>query len=66
MSGIYLTAYRGNLSFAHHVVAHNIRQAPTLHVFHDHPQISSVKETVHEVDDVPMLAVLHDENFIDN
>jgi hypothetical protein len=55
-----------NLSLRHHVERDNIGKTATLHVFHHHPKIAANKEGVHEVDDVLMPAVSHDQDFVDD
>lgn len=62
----HFSAHSSDLTLAHHVEGHNIRKRTSLHVFHDHPEIASHQERVHEVDDVLVLAVLHDQNLVDD
>lgn len=61
-----LSADRRDLALRHHVECHHIGQTATFHVLHDHPQIPFDEEAVHEIDHVLMLAVLHDQDFVDD
>lgn len=61
-----LSADCGNLTLGHDVERDHIGQTTTLHVLHHNPKIAADEETVHEVDNVLMPAVLHDQNFVDN
>ena len=55
-----------DLPFSHQIRSHHIRQAPTLHILHNHPQLVPVQERVNVVDDVRMPAAPHDQNLIDD
>jgi hypothetical protein len=56
----------GNLTLRHHVEGDNIGKTTTLHVLHHHPKIAANEERVHEVDDVLVSAVPHDQDFVDD
>lgn len=62
----YLSADGGDLPLAHQIESHHIGQTSTFHVLHDDPQIALAQIAVHEVHDVLVLAVFHDQNFIDD
>ena len=62
----YLAADGSDLPLRHDIEGYHVGQAATFHVLHDDPQISSHQETVHKVDNVLMLAILHDQNLIDD
>ena len=55
-----------NLALGHHIKCHDIRQTPALHVLHDDPQVALHQERVHEVDDILVPAVLHDQDLVDD
>lgn len=61
-----LAADSRDLTLGHHVEGDNVSKTATLHVFHDYPEIATDKERVHEVDDVLVFAVPHNQNFVDN
>ena len=61
-----LSAHCRYLTFRHHVERHHVCQTAALHILHHNPEITFDQETVHEVDNVLMLAVLHDEDFVDD
>lgn len=56
----------GDLSLGHHVECDDIGKTASLHVFHAHPQIAANKERVHEVDDVLVLAISHDQDLVND
>lgn len=62
----YFSADSGNLRLTHDIEGHNIRKATSLHVFHHDPEVTFVQVAVDEVDNVLMLAVFHDDNFVDD
>lgn len=64
--GTYLSAYCRNLSFTHDVEGHHIRETTTFHVLHHDPQVQAMKETLEEVHDVLVLAILHHKNLVDD
>nr|GFD54071.1 hypothetical protein [Tanacetum cinerariifolium] len=55
-----------DLALGHHVERDDVRQTPALHVLHDNPKIAADQETIHKVDNVLVLAVLHDQDFVDD
>jgi hypothetical protein len=61
-----LSADRRNLSLGHDVERDNVSKASSLHILHDHPELSSAKVAVNEVDNVGVGALLHDQDFVDN
>src|SRR6266480_181834 len=61
-----LPAHGCDLSFGHDVVRDDICKTASFHVLHDHPQHSGYKIAIHKIDNVLVLALLHDENFVDN
>lgn len=61
-----LAADGRDLTLGHHVEGDNVSKTTALHVFHNHPEIATDKEGVHKVDDVLVLAVPHDQNFVDD
>lgn len=65
-SHAYLATDGGNLTLGHDVKGDNIRQTSTFHIFHDHPQVASDEKTIHKVDNVPMFALLHHDNLVDD
>jgi hypothetical protein len=61
-----LAADSGDLALRHHVEGNNIGKTTTLHVLHHHPKIATNEKRVHEVDDILMSAISHDQNFIND
>ena len=62
----YLSADSRNLPLAHNVESNHISQTATLHVFHHHPEVQTMEVTVQKVDNILVLAVLHNQNLIDD
>lgn len=49
------------------IAVDNVCQRASLHVLHDDPKLSALdEERVEEVDNVGMLALLHDEDLVDD
>lgn len=61
-----LAADGGDLALGHHVKGHDIGQTAAFHVLHDHPEVALDEEGIHEVDDVLVSTIFHDEDFIDD
>lgn len=61
-----LAANRGNLSFAHDVECHHVSETTAFHVLHHNPQIQTVEVAFQEVDNVLVLAILHDKDLVDD
>lgn len=61
-----LPADSSDLTLSHDVAGNDVGQASTFHVFHDDPQIATVKEGIDKVDDVGMPRRLHDQDLIDD
>ncbi len=65
----YLEANGRNLLLGYHgVVVNDVGQRATLHVLHDDPQLRVVvaQKGIEEVDNVAVLAVLHDHDLVDD
>lgn len=62
----HFSANSGNLTLRHDVESNHIRQTAAFHVLHDNPEISFYKKAIHEIDNILMLAILHDQDFVDD
>ena len=65
----YLKTNGGDLVFGDGwIVVNDISQSTALHILHDNPELSKVvaQEGIQKVDNVSVLAVLHDHDFIDD
>lgn len=60
------TAHGRNLTFGHHIEGDHIGKTAAFHVLHHNPEVAADKERVHEVDDVLVPAVPHDQNLVDD
>jgi hypothetical protein len=62
----YLSANCRNLPLSHHVVRDHVSQTAAFHELHDNPKIALDKIAIHEIHNVLVLALTHDENFVNN
>ena len=62
----YLSRNCCDLALAHRVRRNDIREAPTLHVLHNHPELILVQERVDVVHDVGVTRSSHYENLVDD
>ena len=55
-----------DLAFGHKIGCNHNGQAPTLHIFHDDPEVMLLQETVNIISDIQITGQMHDENLIND